>query len=58
MGNGLWQWSVLAACVPLLAATSGQGQEKAAAAERHVRQERIWGRYKSSANSGRTLKAG
>lgn len=43
MGKGFWQRSVLGACIPLLAATTGQGQERAAgAAERHVRQERLW----------------
>jgi beta-ureidopropionase / N-carbamoyl-L-amino-acid hydrolase len=43
MGKGFCQRSVLGACIPLLAATTGQGQERAAgAAERHVRQERLW----------------
>jgi N-carbamoyl-L-amino-acid hydrolase len=59
MGKALWHWSVLAACAPLLTAIAGQGQERATgAAERHVRQERLWGTLQKLGEFGKNPEGG
>jgi beta-ureidopropionase / N-carbamoyl-L-amino-acid hydrolase len=59
MGMGLGQKSVAGACVLLLAAMAGQGQEKTAGTtDRHVNQKRLWENLQKLGEFGKNPEGG